>query len=91
MKKSTRLFIKGSVNSMFFEQFIKENIEKLNLKGYFRKLEDSRIELFLEGDFDKVNEMTTIAKRGTPHTQIRSVEEQTASFQGFKEFKFLRI
>ncbi len=91
MKKSIRLFITGSVQSMFFEQFILENAKKLDVRGYFRKLEDGRIELFLEGDNENVDAMSSIAKRGSQHTQIRNVEEKPASFQGFKEFKSLKI
>ena len=53
MKKSLRLIIKGSVGSMFFEQFIKNNADQLGIKGYLRKLQNGRLEIFLEGDNDK--------------------------------------
>jgi acylphosphatase len=91
MKKSTRIFLTGSVGTMFFENFIKENAEKLGIKGFLRKLEDGRTEIFIEGDNVKVDEMASICKRGSQHTQIRNVEEKTERFQGFDEFKILRI
>lgn len=91
MKKSMRLYITGAVQGMFFEQFIKESAEKLGIKGYIRKLEDGRAEIFIEGDNIKVDEMAAISKRGSQHTQIRKVEEKPESFQGFKEFKILKI
>lgn len=91
MKKSKRLFITGSVQSMFFEQFIKDNALKVGVRGYFRKMGDGRIEIFLEGDNEKVDEMTEICKKGTQHTQIRNVEEKEERFQDFKEFKILKI
>lgn len=91
MKKSIRLFVTGSVQTMFFENYIKENAEKLKVKGYLRKLEDGRTEIFLEGDNPKVDEMTAICKRGSQHTQIRKVEVQPERFQGFSEFKILKI
>jgi len=91
MKNSARLFLTGSVNSIFFEQFIKSNAEKHELKGYLRKLEDGRMEIFLEGDNEQVEKMRAIASRGSQHTQIRSVEEKPSTFQGFTEFKILRI
>ena len=91
MIKATRLFLTGSVQGMFFEQFIKEQADSLTLKGFFRKLEDGRVEIFLEGDHEKLQEMVAICKRGYQHTHIRNVEEREERFQGFKEFKVLRL
>jgi len=91
MKKSTRLTITGSVQTYFFDNFIKENAEKLGVRGFLRKLEDGRVEIFIEGDHEKVAEMKAICERGSQHTQIRNVEEREEHFQDFKEFKILRI
>jgi acylphosphatase len=91
MKRSRRLFITGSVHSMFFEQFVQGNAEKIGVRGFLRKLEDGRMEIFIEGDGEKVDEMTQVCKRGSQHTQIRNVEEREEKFQGFKDFKVLRI
>lgn len=91
MKKSTRLFLTGSIQSMFFEQFIKSNADKVGVKGYLRKLEDGRMEIFIEGDNEKVDKMTAICRRGTQYTQLRNVEEKEEKFQDFKEFKVLKI
>lgn len=91
MKKSIRLFIKGSVQGIFFRQFIKDHADKNNIKGYVRNLEDGRVEIFIEGDSEKVENMVQICKRGPNHAQIRNVEEKKESFQEFKEFKILRI
>lgn len=91
MKKSKRLFLTGSVQGMFFEQFVKQNAEKWKIKGYLRKLEDGRVEVFIEGDHDNVEQMVTLCKRGSQHTQIRHVEERPERFQDFKEFKILKI
>lgn len=91
MKRSARLFLTGSVQSMFFEQFVLESARRLDVRGYMRKLEDGRVEIFLEGDKNKVDEMTTLCKRGTEHTQIRNIEEKTERFQDFKDFRILKI
>lgn len=91
MKKSKRLFLTGNVQSLFFEQFILENARKGDVRGYLRKLGDGRMEVFLEGDNVKVDEVAALCKRGTQHTQIRSFEEKPERFQDFKEFKVLKI
>lgn len=86
-----RLFITGSVQTMFFEQFMKEHTAKLNVRGFMRKQDDGKIEIFLEGDREKVDEMILKAKTGPQHTQIRTVEEKAEKFQDFKEFKVMKI
>ena len=91
MKKSVRLFIKGNLQSMFFEQFIKQSAERIGVRGYFRKLEDGRVEIFIEGNSDKVDEMSSLCKKGTQHTQIRGIEERDERFQDFKDFKVMRL
>lgn len=91
MKKSRRLFLTGNLQSMFFENFIAEQARKIGINGYFRKLEDGRIEIFIEGDNIKVDEMSEVAKRGAQHSSIRNVEEKPSTFQGFKEFKIMKI
>lgn len=91
MKKSVRLYLNGSVQGVFFRELIKQNAEKLNVKGFVRNLEDGRVEIFLEGNPDEVNAMIEICKKGPKHAQIRSVEIKEEKFQGFREFKVLHI
>ena len=91
MKKSVRLYITGTVQGVFFRAFIKENAEKLNVKGFTRNLEDGRIEVFIEGDSEAVNKMTELCKKGPKHSQIRNVEIKPERFQDFKVFKVLHI
>ena len=86
-----RLYISGTVQGIFFRAFIKENAERHDVKGFVRNLEDGRIEVFLEGDVDKVNKMVELCKKGPRHAQIRKVEEKKERFQDFKHFKVLHI
>jgi len=91
MKKSVRLYINGIVQGVFFRGFIKENAEKLDVKGFVRNLDDGRVEVFAEGDSDAVNKLIELCKKGPPHSQIKKVEEKEEKFQDFKEFKLLHI
>lgn len=91
MKKSVRLYISGLVQGIFFRGFVKENAEKLNLKGFVRNLEDGRVEVFIEGNPDDVRKMIAICKKGPKHSEIKEVKEKAEKFQGFKNFKVLHI
>ncbi len=91
MKKSLRLYLTGTVQGLFFRQFIKDNADKHNVKGYVRNMEDGRVEVFLEGDKDNVDAMVLICKAGPRHANIRNMQEKEEPFQDFKEFKILRF
>ncbi|MEK6898004.1 MAG: acylphosphatase [Nanoarchaeota archaeon] len=91
MKKSVRLYINGSVQGIFFRNFVKENAEVHNVKGFVRNLEDGRVEVFLEGDNENVDKMIELCKKGPKHSQIRNVEIKEEKFQDFKNFKVLHI
>lgn len=89
MKRSVRLHIRGSLQSMFFNQFIKDNALAHDVKGYVRNLEEGVVEIFLEGNKEKVEAMINICSRGPKYAQIRNVEQKEERFQDFKEFKIL--
>lgn len=91
MKKSVRLYIKGTVQGIFFRNFVKENAERYNVKGFVRNLEDGRVEAFMEGNSDDVNKMIELCKKGPKHSQIRNVEIKSEIFQSFNNFKILHI
>jgi len=91
MKKSIRLYITGTVQGIFYRAFVKENAEKLNVKGFVRNLEDGRVEVFLEGNTNEVDKMIELCKKGPKHSEIRKIEEKEEKFQDFKVFKVLHI
>jgi acylphosphatase len=91
MKKSVRLYITGTVQNVFFRQFVKENAEKYNIKGFVRNLEDGRIEVFLEGDIPDVDKMVELCHTGPKYSQIKNVEVKEEKLQDFKDFKVLHI
>jgi len=91
VKKAVRLYIKGIVQGIFFRQFIQDNAEKNNVKGFARNLEDGRVEVFAEGNNEDVDKMIELCRKGPKHSQIEDVEVKEEKFQDFKEFKILHI
>lgn len=91
MKKSIRIYIDGTVQGIFFREFVKENAEKYNVKGFVRNLDNGKVEAFLEGTSEDVEKVVEICKKGPKHAQIRNVEIKEEKYQGFKEFKVMHI
>ncbi|MEA3329925.1 MAG: acylphosphatase [Nanoarchaeota archaeon] len=91
MKKAVKILIKGTVQGVFFRNFIKENADKLRLYGFVRNLSSNKVEIFAEGDIDNVDKLFEICKLGPKHAIIKEVKIDEQPFQDFKEFKVLRI
>jgi acylphosphatase len=64
MKKAVRLYIDGSVQGIFFRQFVKDNAERNDIRGFVRNLEDGRVEVYIEGDNENVDKMIELCKKG---------------------------
>ncbi|MEA3413943.1 MAG: acylphosphatase [Nanoarchaeota archaeon] len=91
MKKAIRMHISGSVQGISFRPFVKENAEKLGLKGFVRNLEDGRVEIFIEGNPEEVKKMIEVCSKGPKHAEIREIVKHQEKFQSFKAFKVLHI
>lgn len=91
MIKAVRLIISGSVQGIYFRQFVKDSAEQHKVRGFVRNLGDGKVEAFLEGDQDAVQAVVSLCKQGPKHAQIRNVEEKDEKFQDFKEFKILKF
>jgi acylphosphatase len=89
--KTYKILIEGTVQGVFFRAFIQEKADKLGLRGFARNLEDRRVEVVVEGKDENVNEMVKECETGPPHSQVKKVEVEEISNQGFSEFKVLRF
>ena len=92
MKTGAKIIVKGTVQGVFFRQFVKEEADKLGLNGFVRNLENGDVEVVVEGDKEKINSLSRILKEGPKHAQIRDVSVEEKKWEGeFKEFKILRF
>lgn len=89
--KTLKIIFTGIVQGIFFRNFIKENAEKLNIKGYTRNLSNGELEMIIEGRDENINEMIKICEKGPIHSEIKNINIQEIKHQGFKEFKILKL
>lgn len=88
--KTIKIFISGSVQGVYFRQFVKKKADELNLSGFVRNLENGRVEIVAEGRDENVNEMVEACKKGAPQASVKEIQTQELSHQGFDSFKILR-
>ncbi|MBU3913557.1 MAG: acylphosphatase [Nanoarchaeota archaeon] len=92
MKKAVKVYYRGTVQGIFFRQFIKESADKLGIKGFARNLEDGRVEAWLQGESDKVDEMIEVCRTGHKHAMVKNVEVKEERLQDdFRDFKILHF
>jgi acylphosphatase len=92
MKSGARFIVKGTVQGVFFRQFVKEGADELKLKGFVRNLENGDVEIVVEGEDDAIERLKNRVKKGPKHAQIRDVIVEKRKWSGdFNEFKVLKF
>jgi acylphosphatase len=92
MKKAYRFIVQGTVQGIFFRQFVKGHAEDLKLMGFVRNLDDGTVEVVAEGEDDNLKRLLGFLKKGPAHAQIRDVKVEEKKWSGdFKDFKVLRF
>lgn len=91
MKKAVRIYIFGVVQGVFFRNYIKDSAKKNNVQGYVRNKEDGSVEAWVEGNTNEVNKMIEDCKQGPKHSVIKRLDIVDENFNGFKDFKILKI
>lgn len=87
-----KITIKGNVQGIFLNQFVKENANGLKLKGYLRNFDEGKVEILVEGEEKDIEKFLEIMKKGPKHSQIRNIEYEKKRWEGeFKEFKILKF
>jgi len=91
MKKALRIYIFGTVQGILFRNFIKDNADKLDVRGYVRNKDDGSVEVWLEGDCKNVDNIVELCKKGPEHAIINRLDIVEEKMQDMKEFKVIRF
>lgn len=92
MKKSIKMIVKGTVQGIFFRQFVKENADKMNVYGFVRNLTSGDVEVVAEGDGTALERFIQIIGKGPQHAMIKNVQIEEKKWTGeYKDFKVLRF
>ena len=66
MKKAAKIIVKGTVQGIYFRQFVKEHADNLKLRGFCRNLDNGDVEVIVEGEKERIQmiEGVVIKMRG---------------------------
>lgn len=92
VKKAFRAVIQGTVQGIFFKQYIKDYADKMKIRGFVRDLENGTVEVVAEGEGDSLKDIISKIREGPKHSQIRNVDVEEKKWSGdYKEFKILKF
>ncbi|HRZ85667.1 MAG TPA: acylphosphatase [Candidatus Paceibacterota bacterium] len=91
MKKAVKISVRGTIPAMFFSSYIKENADKLCLRGFVREIDSGSAEVIVEGEIEMADRMSQICSQNTQHMTIKEIKVTEIPFQDFKDFKILHI
>ena len=92
VKKAVKLVVNGTVQGVFFRQYVKDYADKMAIRGFVRNLEDGTVEIVGEGENEDIDGFVLEIKRGPKHAQIRNVSVEEKKWSGdYKEFKVLKF
>ena len=92
MKRAARFIVQGTVQGVFFRQFVKEHADNIGLVGFVRNLTGGDVEVLVEGEKDKIDRFSKVLAKGPEHAQIRHVQAEERKWSdSFEDFRILRF
>jgi acylphosphatase len=81
-----RIVVSGRVQGVFYRDTCKQEAKRLGVGGGARNLPDGRVEVIVEGDPDKVEEMISWCRTGSDPSEVSSVEVEEEEPRGEDRF-----
>lgn len=89
--RTIRIKINGLVQGVNFRKYIKDEADKLSLKGHVRNLDTGEVEVVAEGKTEDIDTIISVCKKGAPHSQVKSIDTQDLNHIGFDDFRIIEI
>lgn len=87
MNKSCIIHVFGLVQGVFFRDSCRQKAVSLGIKGYARNMPNGSVEIYAQGDGEKIKELIEWAKNGTPRSRVDKIDVQEYSLkEEYKDF-----
>lgn len=88
MKMRCHIFVSGRVQGVFFRATTEQMANLLGVKGWVRNTKDGKVELIVEGEKEKLEELIKWLRRGPILARVDNLEIDWQEYKGeFEEFK----
>mgnify|MGYP001808374417 FL=1 len=82
VKQRTHILVTGKVQGVFFRQATKVVAIKNNVNGWVKNLENSQVEILLEGEETDVNSVVDWCRNGPANSRVDKIEINQQIFVG---------
>lgn len=83
----TRIFISGRVQGVFFRQNTRKKVRELGITGWVKNLANGRVEVLMEGEKDKVENLIEWLRKGPIIARVDGIEVFWEEYKGeFNDF-----
>ena len=82
VKQRTHILVTGKVQGVFFRQATKVIAIKNNVNGWVKNLENSQVEILLEGEEKDVNLVVDWCRHGPANSRVDKIEINQQIFVG---------
>ncbi|NKE70943.1 acylphosphatase [Candidatus Manganitrophus noduliformans] len=72
--ESIHIYVSGKVQGVGYRDFTQRRAADLQLKGYARNLADGRVEIEVEGERAKIEELVQSLRQGPPRSKVTAVD-----------------
>lgn len=88
MKVRCHIFVSGRVQGVGFRVTTEQMASFFGVNGWVRNTEDGRVEIMVEGEKEKVEELIKWLKKGPPLAKVENLEIEWQDYKGeFNDFK----
>jgi len=74
MIRSLQCLINGKVQGVMFRAWVFDHANNLGLKGWVRNVREGQVEVLLQGDEDKIEDMKKRLYQGSPLSKVEGVD-----------------
>jgi len=80
--RRVRVYISGLVQGVFFRDSTREKAQQLGVKGWVKNLTDGRVEIMVEGEKEKVEELVEWSRKGPLIARVDGIEIKEEEYKG---------
>ncbi|MFQ5579680.1 MAG: acylphosphatase [Nitrospiria bacterium] len=87
---AARIFVRGVVQGVGFRNFTQDRAMSRRLLGFTRNLSDGRVEVEVEGDRRKIEDLIRDLRKGPPRSKVDAVDVSwESSSSRFSDFSIV--
>lgn len=81
-----RVIFSGTVQHVFFRDFVKTNADTLGVKGYVKNTNSGEVEAVFEGEKNTINKLIDMCRKGPKTAHVENVKIEDIPVKSHKNF-----